>query len=95
MEEGRWEAGEPGIVPACGMGWADHRAGARSEEDNPQAMIKAAAVGERAWHCRSLLLLCCGYQQKSARLQSWVKWDADQLVLFLWSESQGHSGTIS
>jgi len=51
--------------------------------------MKAAAVGVRAWHCRGFPLLCCGYQQKSASPESWVKWGADGLAPFLWSVSQG------
>lgn len=53
-----------------GVGRSQRGAGGRSEEDNPQAAMKAAAVGVTAWHCRGFLLLCCGYQQKSASPES-------------------------
>lgn len=69
-------------------GQSTERSWRGSEEDNPQAVMKAAAVGVKAWHCRGFLLLCCGYQQKSANPESWVKWGADRLVPFLWSVSQ-------
>lgn len=51
-----------------------------SEEDNPQAARKAAAVGVRAWHCKGLLLLGSGDQQSSATPESCMKWGADRLV---------------
>ena len=77
-----------------GVGRSQRGAEGGSEEDNPQAAMKAAAVGVRAWHCRGFLLLCCGYQQKSASPESWVKRGADGLVPFLWSVSQGMFGDI-
>lgn len=84
------EAEEPGLVPGCGVGWADHREElGGSEQDNPQAVRKAAAVGVRAWHCRGWLLLGSGDQQSSGTPESWVKWGADRLVPILWSVSQG------
>lgn len=49
-------------------------AGGGSEEDNPLAAMKAAAVGVRAWHCRGLLLLLgSGNQQRSGSPEGWVK----------------------
>lgn len=53
-----------------GVGRARRGPGGGSEEDNPQAVMKAAAVGVRAGHCRGFLLLCCGYQQESASPES-------------------------
>lgn len=72
------EAGEggAGLVPGCGLGWADHREELQggSEEDNPPAAMKGAAVGVRAWHCRGLLLLLgSGYQQRSGSPGGWAK----------------------
>lgn len=78
----------PRASPWSGVDRSQRGAEGGSEEDNPQAAMKAAAVGVRAWHCRGFLLLCCGYQQKSASPESCVKWGADGLVPFLWSVSQ-------
>lgn len=77
----------PRASPWSGVDRSQRGAEGGSEEDNPQAAMKAAAVGVRAWHCRGFLLLCCGYQQKSASPESCVKWGADGLVPFLWSVS--------
>lgn len=56
-----------------GVGRSQRGAAGGSEEDNPPAAMKAAAVGVRAWHCRGLLLLGSGYQQRSGSPGGWAK----------------------
>lgn len=57
--DGVTEIGSRGAWPCArlwnGVGRSQRGAGGGSEEDNPQAEMKAAAVGVRAWHCRG----CC------------------------------------
>lgn len=54
--DGVTEIGSRGAWPCArlwnGVGRSQRGAGGGSEEDNPQAEMKAAAVGVRAWHCR-------------------------------------------
>lgn len=57
-----------------GVGRSQRGAAGGSEEDNPPAAMKGAAVGVRAWHCRGLLLLLgSGYQQRSGSPGGWAK----------------------
>lgn len=102
--DGVTEIGGRGAWP-CAKLWSEvgrsqRGAAGGSEEDNPQAAMKAAAVGVRAWHCRGLLLLGSGRlevwnQQRSGSPESWVRWGADRLVPRLWSVSQGMFWVIS
>lgn len=95
--DGVMEIGGRGGWPCArlwnGVGRSQRGAAGGSEEDNPQAEMKAAAVGVRVWHCTGLLLLGSGYQQRSGSAEGWLKSGADRLDPSFGQRPRGCSGT--